>query len=96
MNWNQEVGSSNLPVPTEICTKGELMFEITNDKTSKTIILEGDGFAELQQAIDISSAKMLEKALKETDLRRKQMMLLYAKRKREIETSLVQPGGQDE
>ena len=62
------------------------MFEIVNDATGKTVILEDDGFAKLKQAIDVSSAKMLEKAQKETDLSRKRMMLLYARRKAEIET----------
>jgi len=65
------------------------MFEVTNETTGQTVVLEDDGFAKLKQAIDIPSAEMLEKANKETDPKKRKMMLLYARRKREIEAELT-------
>lgn len=64
---------------------------LTNSETTgKTIILEGDGFAKLKAAIDVSAEAMLAKAQQETNPQRKRMMLLYARRKAEIEAELAQ------
>lgn len=64
----------------------DTIFKITNETTGRTIkVNSNENFRLLLKDLNISSKHMKQKALKEKNPLRKKYMLMYAKRKREIE-----------
>ena len=67
--------------------KSSNFFEVTNNQTNKTIIVDSDkNFQSLQDTLDgVTAEKMLAKVTKEENPQRKKTMMLYAKRRKELE-----------
>lgn len=71
----------------ETMTPKKTLFEVTNDQTGKTILIDSDAnLKSMQRAMDVTAAEMLAKAEKETNPAKKAMMMKYVKRMTEIET----------
>lgn len=67
-------------------TPKKTLFEVTNDKTRKSIVIDSEeNLKAMQKAMDVTSDQMLVKAEKETNPVKKAMTMKYVKRMAEIE-----------